>query len=61
MDRLTDNDRALLRSANAELHAAQNVVGFVQAHIGRVYALRPGDYVEEDGTIVRAPQAAPAA
>lgn len=59
MDQLTPNDLLLLQSALAELQAAQNVAGFAQAHIGRVYKMKEGDRVAKDGTIERAPVVKP--
>lgn len=55
--KLSENDLKLLRAATDELATAQNVLGFVQAHIGRVYQLQPGDVITEAGEIERAPRA----
>lgn len=57
MEQVSANDLQLLQSAQAELVAAQNVVGFAQAHIARVYKLAQGDAIEAGtGRIIRAPQ-----
>lgn len=55
-ERIAESDVELLQSAQAELAAAQNVVGFVQAHIGRTYKLKAGDVITATGEIVRAPE-----
>lgn len=52
-EKVSASDLALLTAAQAELANAQNVVGFAQAHIARVYGLAQGDKIRADGTIER--------
>jgi hypothetical protein len=48
-----------VQALEQQLVAARGALAFVHARLGTTYALRPGDVVEDDGRITRAP-AAPA-